>query len=122
MSTNSLTQSIVELLCLNGFVAWSQYNGAVYSKKRDSYLKNPNKKKGVPDICGFRKRDGKAVYVEVKYGRDEMSAYQKMFEEEALKAGCIHIVAKTLDQFKADIQPYMSYPRPHGMEEHNPSR
>jgi len=88
-ATNQLTQSIIRFLNYNGFKAWRQNNGAVYSKKRDAFMKNPTHKLGIPDIIGFRKSDGKFLAIEVKTGRDKLSIFQTMFLEDVNTAGGI---------------------------------
>jgi len=95
--TNSLTQAVLKLLNYNGFRAWRTGNHAVYSVKRKSFMKNPSRLLGIPDICGYRK-DGKAIFVEVKTGKDKLSEAQKHFLSEAEKAGCIVIVAENIEQ------------------------
>src|SRR3989337_425119 len=98
--TNSLTQAILHLLNASGFRAWRTGNHAVYSVNRKSFMKNPSRLLGIPDICGYRKdrKDGKAIFVEVKIGKDKLSETQKYFLEQAQKAGCIVIVAKNIEQ------------------------
>jgi len=96
--TNALTQAVLKLLNYNGFRAWRTGNHAVYSVKRKSFLKNPTRLIGIPDICGYRKADGKAIYVEVKTAKDKLSEAQKHFLYEAQKAGCIVIVAENIEQ------------------------
>lgn len=49
--------------------------------------------KGVPDICGFHRNTGIAVYCEVKTINDRFSEYQIYFMTKAKKAGCITLVA-----------------------------
>lgn len=99
MSANKLTQSIVRFLNYNGFVAWNVYNGGVYDPKRGVYRKNPTQKRGVFDVCGFRESDGKHIEIEIKWGRDKMSEFQKLHFERLEKAGAICYVARDLDEF-----------------------
>jgi hypothetical protein len=101
VNTNSLTTAIVNYLVLKGVKCWRQNNGAVYDKKFEGYRKNDNKLLGVPDICGYltRYRPGTAVFVEVKTGNDKLSEPQQLFLNNALKHGCIVIVAHNLDDF-----------------------
>src|SRR3989304_7218430 len=96
--TNSLAQVIFHLLNASGFRAWRTGNHAVYSVKKKSFMKNPTRLLGIPDICGYRKKDGKAIYVEVKTGKDKLSEAQKHFLSEAQKATCIVIVPENIQQ------------------------
>lgn len=45
--------------------------------------------KGFPDLFGFRKSDGKAVFIEVKTPKGRPSAEQKKFLENVRKYGVI---------------------------------
>lgn len=49
--------------------------------------------KGVPDIVGFVKNGGLAVYCEVKTANDKFSEYQTNFLNRAKTAGCICLIA-----------------------------
>jgi len=64
---------------------------------RSNNLPVPGRKftglKGVPDICGFHKRTGVAVYCEVKTINDKFSEYQLNFMQRASKAGSHCMVA-----------------------------
>lgn len=97
-NTNSLTNAILKYGNAMGYVLWRNNNGAVYSARRQRYLKNPNHKLGVPDITGYREKDGKAVFIEIKSKRDKLSDYQKDFLAEAEKNGCIAFVATNVDE------------------------
>ena len=106
--TNDLTKSIVAWLCYNGFVAWRNNNGAVYSVKRKSFLKNPLHKNGVFDITGFRKKDGKHLEIAIKTGKDKLSAEQTYHLTELQKANCIaFIVYENFDYFEREIKKYL---------------
>lgn len=64
---------------------------------RSNNLPVPGRKftglKGVPDICGFHKLTGVAVYCEVKTVNDRFSEYQVNFMDRASKAGCHCLIA-----------------------------
>lgn len=49
--------------------------------------------RGMPDICGFHKTSGKAVYCEVKTSSDRMSEAQINFMIRAKAAGCFCLIA-----------------------------
>lgn len=57
---------------------------------------------GWPDITGHTP-DGKALYVECKWGKGRLSDEQLAFQERAVKAGCVHIVAYDLDDLIAGL-------------------
>lgn len=100
MSANRLTQSIVRFLNYNGFVAWNVYNGGVFDPKTKRYRKNPTQKKGVFDIAGFRKSDGRHLEIEIKWGRDKMSDDQIRHLDDLQSAGAICFVARDFDSFE----------------------
>lgn len=95
MSANSLTQAVIRLLTLRGFLAWRAnqipVRGRIFVGLR-----------GVPDVIAiapqFIGADGGQFWgVEVKVGRDEQSEAQIAFEREAKKRGAVYIVARSLD-------------------------
>lgn len=53
--------------------------------------------KGFSDLFGFRKSDGKAVFIEVKTPNGRASAYQKKFIEQMQKNGAIAGVCRSTD-------------------------
>lgn len=95
--TNLTTKACIDYLHLVGFKVWRNNNGAVYSVKRGTFLKNPNHLLGVPDIIGHSKVTGQAIYVEIKTGRDKLSEAQILFIREAKNAGCAAYVVRDLD-------------------------
>lgn len=99
-TTSETTRAIVYYLNKSGCVAWRQNNAGIWDEKRKRYIQNPLSKKGVSDIMGYRKSDGKAIYVEVKTGKDKLSQHQKDFLLQAHKNNCIVIVAKTFEDFE----------------------
>lgn len=102
-NTNSLTQNAIKLLCYEGFVAWRNNNGSVYDKKKNIYRKNPTTKLGVPDIIGYRKSDGKAIYIEIKTGKDRLNIQQASFLDEANKANCIAFMIRSIDELQEKL-------------------
>ena len=99
MSANKLTKQIVDFLNFNGFVAWKVYNGGVYDPKIGKYRNDPTKKKGVFDVNGFRKSDGKHIEIEIKWGKDKVSDDQKRHFKALESAGAICYVARNFNDF-----------------------
>jgi len=95
-TANNLTDAIVTYLNLQGHFVWRQNNGGVYDPKKKVFRKNPNHKKGVPDVCGVHKQ-GYALFVEVKAKGDRLSDEQKQFGVKASMRGAIWIMAHSLD-------------------------
>lgn len=52
---------------------------------------------GFPDLCGFRRSDGKAVYIEVKTATGRVSPEQQHFIEVARKAGALAGIARSVE-------------------------
>lgn len=102
-TTNATTRAIIDYLNMNGFVAYRNNNGAVYSVKRNCFLKNPLHKAGIPDICGYRKSDGRALFVEIKTGKDKLSLEQADFMRDAKKSGCIAFITGSTENAIARI-------------------
>ena len=100
MTTNELTAKIVEELNSNGFIVWRQNN---VGKVAGRYL---SAKKGVPDIIGFQKVTGRSIFVEVKVGKDKLSAEQIKFLFDANRHNCFAIVAHDFEQFLQELQIY----------------
>jgi len=93
-ATNITTKACIDYLYLIGYKVWRNNNGAVYSVQRKSFLKNPNHLLGVPDIVGFSRINGRAIFVEIKTGKDKLSPAQARFIAEAKDSGCIALVVK----------------------------
>ena len=53
--------------------------------------------RGVPDVIGFHKHTGVAVYCEVKTVNDKLSEYQINFLNKAKTSGCHCIVATEIN-------------------------
>jgi hypothetical protein len=53
--------------------------------------------KGSPDIHGYLK-DGRALYIEVKRPSGRVSDDQRAFIENAIKAGCVAFVARSVSE------------------------
>ena len=100
-TTNATTKAIIRYLLLTGkYKAWRNNNGAIFDRKRNCFRKNPSALLGIADICGYRKSDGKAIYVEIKTGKDKLSPEQILFLEDARKANCIVFEVKDFDDFQ----------------------
>lgn len=53
--------------------------------------------KGWPDLTGFRRSDGRAVFIEVKTKTGRPSAEQLRFIELAKKSGCLAGIARSVE-------------------------
>jgi hypothetical protein len=53
---------------------------------------------GYPDLSGYRRSDGKAVFIEVKTATGRPSEKQLHFIEQAKQAGCIAGIARSVEE------------------------
>jgi prolyl-tRNA synthetase len=95
ISANALTKSAIHYFSAKGFECWRNNNAAVWDKKNNCYRSN-SAKKGVPDIIGYHKQTGVALWVEVKVGKDKLSTEQQQFLNDATKANCFVQVIRTI--------------------------
>lgn len=98
------TSAILAYLTLQGFAVWRQNTSGIYDQKTGRYRFNPQGRRGVPDIIGFRKRDGVFIGVEVKAGRDQLRPEQKQFLDELKAAGGLAFVAHSFAQFQQSFE------------------
>ena len=104
VNANSLTNAIVDYLNHKGYVVWRSNTVGIYDPVKKIYRKNPKTRKGISDICGFSKEDGKFIGIEIKVGYDKLSQDQIYFREDVLSAGGIYIVAHDLDSFMNEFE------------------
>jgi len=103
-TAGEITSAILTYLTLQGFAVWRQNTAGIYDQKTGRYRLNPQSRKGVPDIIGFRKSDGVFIGVEVKAGRDQLRPEQKQFLDELKAAGGLAFVAHSFDQFQQSFE------------------
>lgn len=54
--------------------------------------------KGFPDLAGFRRSDGKAVFIEIKTGTGRPTKEQLKFIENAKRSGCLAGIARSIEE------------------------
>lgn len=86
MNASDITKAATQLLAQRECFVWRNNNLAVRGRKFIGL-------KGVPDIVGFQKHTGIAVYCEVKTATDRLSEEQIEFLTRAKKAGCFCLMA-----------------------------
>jgi hypothetical protein len=99
LTAEQITSSILGYLDTHGFSAWAQKNSGEYDPATQRWRPHPNARRGVPDILGFRRADGKFLGVEVKAGRDRMRDEQIEFLNELKAAGGLAFVARDFAHF-----------------------
>lgn len=86
LTAGQITKVAMQILEARQCMVWRSNNLPVPGRKFTGL-------KGVPDICGFQRNTGLAVYCEVKTINDRFSEYQVDFLNRAKKAGCLTMVA-----------------------------
>jgi hypothetical protein len=90
LSVSHITTTAIKILESRFCFVWRQNNLAVRGRTFTGL-------KGVPDIIGFQKFTGVAVYCEVKTANDKMSQYQIDFMNKAKTSGCHCLIATDQD-------------------------
>lgn len=93
LKADEITSSVLGYLKMHGFSAWAQPNRGEYDPKTQRWRPHPNARRGVPDILGFRRTDGKFLGVEVKAGTDRPRPEQTQFLTELKAAGGLAFIA-----------------------------
>lgn len=70
----------------------------VFDTRSSSYRTAP--KVGVPDITGILPPSGRALYIEVKTGKDRMRPEQEGFKINCERMGALHLIVKDFEDFK----------------------
>ena len=105
MTASELTKWAIAILDLRHSTVWRNNNLAVKGRKFIG-------RKGVPDVIGWDRRDGRAVWCEIKTKNDRLSEDQIRFLDEANKAGC-HCYMVTFNK-SAILQSWADYRMIHG--------
>jgi len=105
LTANNLTKGVKNFIKLSGGWAVRVNTMGVYDAKNETYRKIAEEDRGVSDVVGCL--NGKALFVEVKVGKDTESKYQKRFKKEMTRAGAVCIVAHDMDQFIEEINQIM---------------
>ena len=87
-----------------GYTVWRQNTTGIYDAAKARWRVNPQGRRGVPDIIGFRNRDGVFIGVEVKAGRDQLRDDQRAFLTELKQAGGLAFVAHDFAQFQLSFE------------------
>ncbi|ALW86886.1 hypothetical protein AUC43_18465 [Hymenobacter sedentarius] len=99
-----ITGAILAFLTHYGYTVWRQNTTGIYDAAKARWRVNPQSRRGVPDIIGFRNRDGLFIGVEVKAGRDQLRDDQRTFLNELRAAGGLAFVAHDFAQFQQSFE------------------
>ncbi len=94
--TNVITNNIIKYLEYKGHFASRIQSQGQYIAKLGRWVKS-KVRRGIGDIIACI--DGKFVMIEVKYGQDRQSIYQKDVEKDVKKAGGDYWIIKTFGEF-----------------------
>lgn len=96
-TANRITANILRAINMQpGCVAYRINNVGVWDEAKQVYRKG-NTQKGIFDIAAIIR--GRALWVEVKAGRDKPSREQLIFKQEVERAGGIAFFAYSTDEF-----------------------
>lgn len=104
LTAGEITSAILAYLTAQGYAVWRQNTTGIYDPDTKRWRVNPQGRRGVPDIIGFRKSDGVFIAVEVKAGRDQLRDDQKQFLNELKQAGGVAFVAYDFAQFQHSFE------------------
>lgn len=116
-SANELTKAVLAWFELNKIHAFRQSSegrylapktvtnviGKVITLGTGKYIPRSKGAKGSADIAATIPPLGRRLEVEIKYGKDRQSDFQKDFQKEVESMGGIYIIVKTWDGFLYDI-------------------
>jgi hypothetical protein len=88
-----MTAEVLDYLDAHGYEAWGQPNRGEYDPTTGKWRPHPNSRRGVPDIIGFRRADGKFLGVEVKAGSDRPRPEQTVLLNQLKAAGGLSFIA-----------------------------
>lgn len=99
-----MTKDILDYLKPLGYEAWGQPTRGEYDPKTGKWHPFPNSRRGVPDIIGFRKRDGVFIGVEVKAGTDRPRPEQTLLLNQLKAAGGLSFIAYSYAGFVTSFE------------------
>ena len=99
-----ITGAILAFLTHHGYTVWRQNTTGIYDAAKARWRVNPQSRRGVSDIIGFRNADGVFIGVEVKAGRDTLRDDQKQFLNELKQAGGVAFVAHSFVEFQQSFE------------------
>lgn len=96
-TANRITANIIRAVNMQpGCVAYRINNVGVWDEAKQVYRRG-NTQKGIGDIHATIR--GRSVWIEVKAGKDKLSAEQMMFRQEVECAGGVYFEARNTDYF-----------------------
>lgn len=90
-NANQLAAYAVKVFTRAGWVAWRQNNVAVCDKGQFRRFVGL---RGVSDVIGFHRETGRFLAIEIKVGRDRLSAEQENFLQSVNRAGGLGLIVR----------------------------
>jgi len=90
LSENRLKKAILDYLHTLGHEAWNTNVGRIRGHYKTGIP-------GLPDIQGYHRHTGAAIFIEAKVPPNQLSNEQTVFLFNAQKAGCIALKAESLN-------------------------
>lgn len=103
--TGAVTDAIINYLTMIGWLVYRTNTIGVWDEKQQIYRKNKKQMKGVPDIQGTDWL-GRSVAVEVKTGRDRLTADQTIFAAEHIGRCGFYCIAGSIDDVIRTLKIY----------------
>lgn len=98
---NALTRCVIDFLNYSGWQAERISNTGRFirdkKKRQGGYFIRGTGTNGTADISATIK--GRAVKIEIKYGKDKQSEVQKTYQEMIERAGGVYVIIRTFDYF-----------------------
>ena len=94
---NTLKRDILDYLTRLGHPVWNTNIG----RTRGHYKTGIP---GLPDIQGYHKKTGKAIFIEAKILPNQLTPDQTIFLFHANRAGCIALKAESVDDVIRDVR------------------
>jgi len=105
-SANALTKIIMQWLRIRGGFGARVNSQGTYDPRKGRFIRSGSTK-GASDISAIIK--GRAIELEIKYGRDKLRPDQIKYKADVENAGGVYLVIKTFDGFLESILPYMCF-------------
>lgn len=98
--TNATTSRILDFLFRGGIFSWRNNAAPIPVSRAGAVVGfRSGGKSGRPDIEGILSPAGRYLGIEVKTGKDRLSAVQVGFHDTARKAGAVILVVKDFEDF-----------------------
>jgi hypothetical protein len=99
LTAEQITSSILGYLSAHGYEFWSQSNRGEYDPITHRWRLYPQARRGIPNIIGLRRADGRFIGVEFKAGTNRLRPEQISFLNQLKAADGLAFVAREFAGF-----------------------